>query len=212
MRVTGLLTLLVLLAMPIAAEPEPRLERRGESLHLVQLPPVLADEEVKRQLSTGLTTTFVFRARGRSVSGRTLEGAARVEIRFEPWDEVYFLQALGRDGRQIRDKLDSPDALARRWRDLDLMLTPIGSKVGDGTWRLELDIIPFSRGEQRDTQRWFSESMDRDAGAEQTARASDERSEALEEVFNLLLATSIGRRAILTYDWQLEAVPGVIDP
>ena len=212
MRATALFTLLVLLAMPIAAEPEPRLELRGDGLHLVQLPPVLADEEVTRQLSTGLTTTFVFRARGRSASGRSLEGAARVEIRFEPWDEVYFLQALGRDGRQIRDKLDSADALARRWRDLDLVLTPTGSAAGAGTWRLELDIIPFSRGEQRDTQRWFSESMDRDAGAEQTARASDERSEALEEVFNLLLATSIGRRAILTYDWQLEAVPGVIDP
>ncbi|MEO1082916.1 MAG: hypothetical protein AAFY88_01600 [Acidobacteriota bacterium] len=189
-----------------ADPPAPRVVRQDGALRVELPPPVLGDEEIKGQLSSGLTTTFVFRLTGRTTSGAALQGAARVEVRYEPWDEVYFLQALGRDGRETKQTLDSKAALAEAWRSLELVATATGAEPAAGRWRVDLDVIPFSRGEQRDTQRWFSESMDSDAGAEQTARASEDRSQALEEVFNLLLATSIGRRAILSYSWQVEVM------
>ncbi|MEM1180249.1 MAG: hypothetical protein AAGM22_18040 [Acidobacteriota bacterium] len=195
------------LGTPLYADPPaPRVVRQAGVLRLEMPPPVLGDEEIKAQLSSGLTTTFVFRLTGRSGAGADLRGAARVEIRYEPWDEVYFLHALGRDGGEVHKTLESDAALTAAWRALDLVATAPGADPGAGRWRVELDVIPFSRGEQRDTQRWFSESMDSDGGAEQTARASEDRSQALEEVFNLLLATSIGRRAILSYSWQVEVM------
>ncbi|MEO1368751.1 MAG: hypothetical protein AAFX50_16370, partial [Acidobacteriota bacterium] len=171
----------VLLSSPLVADaPAPRVVRQDGALRVELPPPVLGDEEIKGQLSSGLTTTFVFRLTGRSTSGASLQGAARVEVRYEPWDEVYFLHALGRDGRQTNRTLDSDTALADAWRALELVATAPGAEPAAGRWRVDLDVIPFSRGEQRDTQRWFSESMDSDAGAEQTARASEDRSQALE--------------------------------
>ncbi|MEM6792683.1 MAG: hypothetical protein AAF725_01790, partial [Acidobacteriota bacterium] len=179
----------------VEASP-PRLVIDGERIFLIQLPPVFEDEEVERQLATGLTTTFAFTLDGRDEAGRRLEGLARVQIRYEPWDEVYFLESFARDGSAIRERLPDAAALAEFWRAFRLaVLHQRRSKPAPKPWTVTLDVIPFSRGEQRDTRRWFSESMEREGSAEGAAGAAGERPEALGGVVNRRLATAIKRPA-----------------
>ena len=207
----------LLFAGAAAAEEVPRLElANGEALVLSRLPPVLADQEVRRHLGSGLTTSFNFRLQVRAEDGTRLVGLARVDVRFEPWDEVYYLVAWSVDGTLARYTLSSFAALVEQWRLLQLTLLsegearavrarPPGEKL-----RVELNVIPFSASEQKDTQRWFSDSIDR-AGrgnAEEVTHGSDERQQALGEVFNLLMATSIQRRSLVSYRWQVGVMAG----
>ena len=192
----------VALGGPAGAQPPPRLTVQETGLMLGSPPPILSQASVREHLGTGLTTTFVFRVTGRDTRGGKVEGAAQVEIRYELWDEIYKLTAFGADGRLERSDLASFEELEAHWRGLELTLNP--AAMGAPRLRVTLDVIPFSRGEQRDTQRWFSESMDRAGGnAEQAGQVSDERPEALGEVLHLLMATSIQRRSVQTYSWQV---------
>lgn len=209
------LLLALVLAGLASAQPPPRLERVPGGIELTALPPVLAENQVREHLRTGLTTTFLFRITGRDEAGRRVQGASRVEVRFELWDEVYQLAALGLDGRLQR--YDSPtfDDLLGRWRGLRLpvLADPTEGRGGrvdplPNRFDVRLDVIPFSRGEQRDTQRWFSESIDRSgSNAEKAGRVSEDRPEALGDALHLLMATSIKRRAMLDYSWQVPVLP-----
>jgi len=109
--------LVLLLASAAGAVEPPRLETAGletprleagsgSRLVLTGLPPILADEEVKEHLTTGLTTTLQFR-----VGGNKLAGGARVEIRYDLWDEVFLVKAGGIDGRAESYRASSLDEL-----------------------------------------------------------------------------------------------------
>jgi len=65
---------------------------------------LLSDRDVQRQLASGLTTTFVLVARQREGNAR---GAARMEIRFDPWDEVWLVRRMGIDGKEDRQRIAS---------------------------------------------------------------------------------------------------------
>ncbi|MEM1203332.1 MAG: hypothetical protein AAGN66_08910 [Acidobacteriota bacterium] len=211
----------LLLAWPARAQVSdglaPRLElMAGESLVLTDLPPVLGDDEVRRHLGTGLTTSFDFRVRLRAPDGAEVLGFALVEVRYEPWDEVYVLAARGLDGKLVRDLVPTFEVLLEKWRALRLgLLRPrdaeaLGRRPPPGELRVELKVIPFSAGEQDDTRRWFSESLDRSSrgGTENVAKSSEDRSEALAEVFSLLMATSIQRTALVSYRWPVPVSAG----
>lgn len=174
---------------------------------LTRLPSILDRPDVRRHLDTGLTTSFLFKVSLRPPGGRAVKGAARVEIRYELWDEVYQLAALGLDGKLIHHNLKSFEDLETRWRELRLLvLTPSQpSRAIDAKLRVDLEVLPFSSHEQRDTRRWFSESLERSnrGNAENAGQVSEERSETLSEVFNLLMATSIERRAVVRYRWNM---------
>lgn len=187
-----------------AAEPlatVPGLEQTEGRWILRQLPAILDDSEVGRHLDTGLTTGFDFRA---ELPGGRVLPCAHIEIRYEPWDEIYFLKVVDRGGVHPTQQLPDRQALVAAWAALRLDL---GEKLEDPL-RLVLDVLPFSQGEQRDTQRWFSETLAR-AGrgnAEGAAAASKSRSEALGQALHVLMATSIERRAISTFRWTLALV------
>ncbi len=94
----SLLLVLAFLLLPAlaAAEGGPRFEADGQGMGwLRDLPPLLAQPEVRKKLDTGLTTSFEF----------TLEGAgeqrvfALFDVRFEPWDEVYEVSWVDRRGQ-----------------------------------------------------------------------------------------------------------------
>ncbi len=184
-----LLALLLALAPALAAAEGPRIEVDAERrLVLAGLPPILADDGVKEHLTSGLTTSVYFRP------GK-LAGGARVDIRYDLWDEVFHLVAAGRGERTFRARASSFDELLEWWRGLRLALA--GGGQLDAPWprRLEVtaDVVPFSAAEQDDARRWFSESIEerRQSGT------------GLSQTFNLLLATSIRRRALASYSWTL---------
>lgn len=221
-RMVSVLALAALLAVGLAmpttaSEPPPRLETvatqgAAPSWHLSALPEVLGDPSVKEHLGTGLTTTFLFRLTTRSSTGDRLTGGARVQVRYELWDEVYHVAAMGIDGRLERRALDSLASLEAWWRELSLLVLD-GQRVelgGSTAIKLSLEVVPFSSSEQRDAQRWFSESLEKRgrSSAEEVAEAVEESPEQLGRAINLLLATSIQRRALATFRWTLPRPSG----
>lgn len=193
-----------LLAVSAPAD-EPRLARRDDGgLLLAHLPPVLADEEVREQLDSGLTTTFLFELRTRGL-GRSPVGAARVEVRYELWDEEYLLTARGAEGEVVRRRLRSFAALAGWWAEPGLVLTP---ETVDGALWLDLAVIPFSRSEEEDAQEWLSESLAAPPSGQGAAEGATDTAEKgfrpLDRLFRVLLATSIARRSSQRYGWQVD--------
>jgi hypothetical protein len=202
-------TLLLGLALIAAAtwaasvEEMPRLETTQEGIALTHLPDVLEIEEIAAQLRSGLTTTFVFRAETPG-SSAGLRGGAHVAIRYELWDEVFHVEVLGIDGRVERSTLASREALLGWWRKLSLPLfgTPPASPAAGVRVRVALEVVPFSRAEQDATRRWLADGAQ--GSGESYSESPEDRGASLERVFSVLLATSIQRRALISYRWTLD--------
>ena len=172
---------------------------RDRTLSVSALPEVLSRPEVRPHLTTGLTTSFVVVVKAAAEPGRKVRGAARIDVRWEPWDEVFLTTAVGADGRVRRDTHRSFEALAGWWQSLEL---PVALALPLGSWqvKVELSVLPFSQSEQRDAQRWFSSAPgDGDADGESSAGSQSES--RLNGVVDLLIATSIQRRSIVRYAW-----------
>lgn len=175
-----------------------------EGVVLSGLPPILADDEVRAQLETGLTTTLLFHLEPRDRDAPT---GARVEIRYELWDEVFHVAAVTADGRLERSVLASFEDLGEWWSRLKLVVVAPGTSWRAGRRaRVVLDVVPFSQAERDDTERWFSEVIAAAAGSgrEEVDRSPDDREESLGSVLSVLIATSIQRRALTTYQWAVQ--------
>jgi hypothetical protein len=204
---------LALLLAPAAlraapAPPPPGLDAAREGIVLFHLPPILGEEEVRKQLGTGLTTSFAFEATARA-SGGKVKGAARVDVRYDLWDEVYIVTRVDASGHAARTTLPSFEKLAEWWRDARLVLIR-GPAAGAATVEVRLKVIPFSQAEQLDTQRWFSQALsaEKSGSAGAVSDAVEDQPESFSQVINLLMATSIGRPALLEYAWKLAAPQG----
>lgn len=214
----ALLPLLLASALPLSAvliaAEAPRIEVDPERrLVLTGLPPILADDGVKEHLTTGLTTSITFLPSGKLPGGAPggARGGARVDVRYDLWDEVFHLASAGH-GQQIQHaEAASFEDLLAWWRTLRLVIFD-GNRLPD-PWpdrlKVTADVVPFSRSEQSDTRRWFSESIDRaaESGTGEVGRAGEQPTDGLSRTFNLLLATSIRRRALASYPWTLTLPP-----
>ncbi len=207
-----LLALMLTTATAIAQGP-PRLESSGGAwLELVGLPAVLDVEQVASQLLKGLTTTFVFRVEIPGLRSKSV-GGARVEIRYELWDEIFEIDEIGADGRPERHKVDSEEGLRAWWGSLRLTILDRSlTGAGTGRARVVLEVIPFSRAEEADTQRWFSESVHRaELGKAGTSAPITEKKGSGGGVLDMLIATSIRRRPLMTFRWDVD-LPGAASP
>lgn len=171
------------------------------------LPDVLSRPEVRPHLTTGLTTTFAVRVTASDETGKKVKGEGRVDVRWELWDEVFLTSAVGSAGRVKPESLPSFDRLVAWWRGLEI---PAAAGLAPGArWqvKVELSVIPFSRSEQRDTQRWFSDTLGEGGGPAARARPSEtpgqeiERGSELNGLLDLLIVTSIKRPNLATYVW-----------
>jgi hypothetical protein len=204
--------LLLIAAVPsgaaVAAEA-PRLELDRGVLVVSGMPGVLSRPEVRPHLSSGLTTTFVVRVTAADERGSKATGGGTVAVRFEPWDEVFLAAAAGLEGGARKDSLPSFDRLAAWWRDLKLPVLPTAGLSSGGSWQVKVavHVVPFSESEREDTQRWFSESV----GGAQRSNAEDLSTAAKKSpgagILDLLVATSIQRRSLVSYDWTLTFRP-----
>ena len=75
---------------------------------------------------------------------------------------------------------------------------------------LRLRVIPFSQAEQLDVQRWFSQALsaEKSGSAGALSEAVEDQPESLNQVLGLLMATSIGRPALLEYQWNFTLPQG----
>ena len=182
------------LAPPAGAEQPPNAAVDDDGRLVVSgLPAILGDEEVARHLSSGLTTTFGLRA---EIKGNKLVGGARIDVRYELWDEVYQVVAVGIDGRGERRDFESMQSLAAWWSDLQLTVFEAqeGEVAAGDSLALALEVVPFSQSEQEETQRWFSRSFAATRGGE-SARVTDSaerRGDSLEKVLGVLMAIDEG--------------------
>jgi len=197
-------------AQRAAPTPAPHLEAgTGGHWLLTALPPILADDEVEPNLTSGLTSSFVIQLSGRDRNGGKLAGGARVQVRYELWDEVFHTATLDVAGHLERRTATSFAELAEWWRSLRLaVLEPPDLSPGAGI-RITIDLVPFSRSEQDDAQRWFADALDHSghSSAEELSQSADESPGRLTQVLHLLMATSIRRRALTTYRWTVEPPP-----
>ncbi len=202
--------LLLLLALPAAALEPPKLALRGGFVEIAGLPPVLGEAAVAKQLESGLTTTFNLLA---EVPGQA-PGGARIEVRYDLWDEQYLATALGFDGKTEQARLASREALLGWWRELRLAVLPRsalpaparGGQAPAARVRLTLEVIPFSQAEAADTQRWLSETLGR--RGEARGGSLEEPAGAVGQVVSVLLATSIRRKAVASHQFQVEVAAG----
>ena len=201
-------------AVSAVSDREPRLAIDARGRLTVSSPPAfLGDVEVKRHLESGLTTSFVFQAR---FSGPTEEGAARVDIRYELWDEVYLVTVFDGEGRIEESRYESMNALQAWWAEIEIGLSaPVGAAAGgrDGgvksasgasvgaQVRLSLAVVPFSQAELVDTQKWLTESIGQAQGGARAGRES-----GASRAVGALIATSMQRRAIRSMSWSLPIV------
>jgi hypothetical protein len=193
------------LAAATHAAALPRLELADKHLLLVNLPDLPGEDGVRPHLDTGLTTSFVFRLSFRGPQGERIFGGGRVDIRYEVWDEVYHVEQWGIDGGYGRREIPSFEALGDYWRQLRLVVLGASPAAGGGGVRLEIDLVPFSQKEREDARRWFSESLERAgrSNAEALTGTTDEPPEKLGRAFNLLMATSIKRRPLESWRFEL---------
>jgi hypothetical protein len=205
----ALLLLLALAARLDAVQP-PAVEVARDGLALKALPPILAEAEVRKQLGTGLTTSFVFEITARGAGGEKTKGAARVDVRYDLWDEVYIVTRFDASGRAARTTLPSFERLAEWWREVRLLAIRPPASAAARNAVINLRVIPFSQAEQLDTQRWFSQALsaEKSGSAGAVSDAVEDQPESFSQVINLLLATSIGRTPLLEYQWSLALPQG----
>jgi hypothetical protein len=196
-------------AAPAGAVEAPRLELDHGALVVSGLPDVLSRPEVRPHLASGLTTTFVVRVSAADGRGGKAAGGGTVAVRFEPWDEVFLVAAAGVEGGARKDSLPSFDRLASWWRDLKLPALAAAGLSPAGPWQVKIavHVVPFSESERADTQSWFSASV----GEGQRSNAEDLSTAAKKNpesgILGLLVATSIQRRSLVSYDWTVTFRP-----
>lgn len=208
----AILPCLGLLLLAARLHAGPLLEAAAGGVALTGLPPLFSQAEIREQLGTGLTTTILLEVKAAGTAGRRSKGGARVDVRYELWDEVYLVTRVDAAGRVARVTLPSLDRLAQWWRDQKIVvLRPPGLAAAQGPWRADvrLRVLPFSQAEQRDAQRWLSQSLQGAEGgsAGAAAEASEDRPSSFDQVLQTLLATSIGRPALFEAAWKLSYPP-----
>ena len=169
--------LLVLLAASaaLAQQRAPIARLSGDRVLLALPDSVLKDPHVKSRLESALTTTFILKT--------SLGGAARIEIRYDLWDDVYRVRRNGGAQQQIAKAQLEP-----WWR------TPIDvGRATGGKIEIELIVLPFSAAEENDARQWLSKS----GGA--GTPASDPAS-----IVDALIGTTLSARPIVSYRWQAE--------
>jgi hypothetical protein len=194
----------LLLAVGASADERPTLAVSPRGLVLARLAPVLGEPTVARHLDTGLTTIFLLAVEGRG--GPKLAGAAHVTVRYDLWDEVYAVGGQDALGVRPATTLPSRVALLDWWRGLSLTVTPGGpSPPLPREARVTLQVLPFSQAEQRDAQDWLLRSFQGRPGTRQPRLlpALCLVPGARRDFYGAMLASSIGRRSLITYSWTV---------
>jgi hypothetical protein len=179
----------VLLAAAVQAQPRPSFVVQPSRIVAIVLPDaLLTDREVHRQIASGLTTTFNIEARQRDADRR---GGARIEIRFDLWDEVWLVRRIEHDGKEERQKIASRELLEKWWRTPVRLFAAAGDRVA---LNVTLTVLPFSAAEGDDAREWISKSGGLAAG------------EGGSPLVTALIGTTLRAKPIRSYRWPADIV------
>lgn len=178
---------LALLPARLDAQTPSFIARPGRVAAVALPSSILSDRDVQRQLASGLTTTFILLAHQRGADAR---GAARIEIRFDLWDEVWFVRRIEFDGKDERERIATRQLLEKWWT------TPVrffSAGSDRATLNVTLTVMPFSVAEGEDTRNWIAKS----AGV----TSAEPRSSPF---VTALIGTTLNAKPIRSYRWTAE--------
>jgi len=194
-------------AVAVTTAPRIRVAASGD-VSIVLPESILRNDEVRKQLTSGLTTSFVITTSDRDRNGATLRGAARVDVRYDLWDETFVVEVVHASGAQPALTIASFEKLAEWWRTAATPFVRCPREAAPESLRVKVDVLPFSAREETSAQKWLSKSLDPAASASGHTRRDDPRSSA-SEIIDAIIATSIRRRPILSFRWtaRVETEP-----
>ena len=203
-----LVFLVFLSAAAFAAEMgRPAYAVTPEGLVAVSFPSeVLRSEEVRRQLTSGLTTSFVVVA---TAGAARVRSGARVEVRYDLWDEQFLVRKIELDGRVTPQTFTSVDAFEKWWRGNAIRLVRVPPNTNPLRVELELTVLPFSAAEQNQTREWLSKSASVAGRSQPPPRGTTPSTDvpaASSTLIDALIGTTIHARPLLTFRWRTDVV------
>lgn len=168
----------------------------GGEIDIILPASVLHTPGVRKQLVSGLTTVFVA-----SFEEKGIRGGARVEVRYELWDEMFLVAVIDGDGKRREAVLPSYERLVDWWCRTQLRMVTHPSAVLT-VLHLKLEAVPFSAGEQADAQRWLRQSI----GEHETPGVAGPRPSRQTPggLLDVIIGTSVQRRPILAVRWTVS--------
>ena len=198
---------LLLGAVSALADESPGLVLEESRILLSPTPAILELDEVREHLDTGLTTSFVFEVTIKGLAGGKRSTTSVIEVRWDPWEEQYYLRV--RSALATRERLVQVnfEALVGWWKQSRIALIDgiAGADPSRLRGRLRLTVVPFSSGEVLDARRWFADALTGGGRgvAEKTTDRVREEGDPLRGMLSALMATSIARRSALEYEWSI---------
>jgi hypothetical protein len=185
-RTFALLSLLAL-SFIASAQARPTYSVQPNGVVAATLPAsILAESDVQKRLTSGLTTTFLVVARNR---GTDAVSGARVEVRYDLWDEVWLVRRIEFDRKSEQQRIASMADLEKWWRTPLRLLSTDADRVA---LQLDVTVLPFSAAESEDARQWISKS-----GGVGTAGGGG-------GVVDALIGTTINAKPITSYRWNVE--------
>lgn len=186
-RVVRRLLAALLTAAPMMVAAQPVATLRDGAVKVTLPESTLLRRDVRKQLASALTTTFVIVGRLRQPARI---GRSQIEVRFDLWDEAYLVKRieLGRVVDQRR--LASFDELRQWWTQ------PIHIADGATTGAIldiEMTVLPFSIAEEGDARDWLRKSGG--VGTDQSP---------VDGVLGAMIGTTIQARPIATFRWTIS--------
>ncbi|HEX2834330.1 MAG TPA: hypothetical protein VHW00_15075 [Thermoanaerobaculia bacterium] len=185
-RAAAVLTLLLALAVRAEQPPISFSVQPGGAVAAALPAAVLQDATVRKQLGSGLTTTFLVVIRERD--SKELR-AARLEVRYDLWDEVWLVRRIELDRKIDAQRLTSSEALEKWWRTPLQVLTTNRNRV---TLQVELTVLPFSAAEEEDARQWIAKS----GGVGASPSGSG--------FVDALIGTTLSAKPITTFRWNVD--------
>lgn len=183
--------LLALFLLAAAPPSHPRATISADGHLDITLPPnVLRNDEVRKHLTSGLTTVFLLTVN---------DSGARIEIRYDLWDEKFLVTTIDSERHLQKTSIDSFEHLVDWWSR-----TPLRTGKARDDIRAKLEVIPFSASEEEDAQRWLARSI----GGGGNAADPSQRENATGStggILDLLIGTSVQRHPLQTWRWTLHA-------
>lgn len=191
------MTTLLLLLLMQGPKIEPTYMLNDQQQLMLSLPSsCLNHPKVKKQLFSGLTATLAISLKARDFQGNPIEGISRVDVRFEPWDEIFMLTLWQNDGQQHKLQLPSFKELVDWFAAYHMHLATLPARAGIRDLETTLVVLPFSQSERENTKRWFAKTL---------SNQNDDRRDP-NKVLDLLVATSIKRKSMVRFHWEAEVM------
>jgi hypothetical protein len=193
-------------------DPQPRLVVSAGQVALVPTAVVLDQEDVRTELTSGLTNGFLFQVQLSQEGGRH-EAGARIDVRYEPWEEAFFVTVFCLGRPETHHKFDSASEL-RAWFNRERVpLWPATAERAPPSahGRVVFQFLPFSEAEVDRARRWVADAL-RSQGSSPSGTSLPPTDPSAvrptvrprsSSIFDVFLSTSIRSRAVLKLSWQV---------